>query len=676
MNCQVRPVSAGREAAAVAVLACALLASNCRPATAQGAAGLPERWRGEWIIGEPIVAATISAMTKAQARTLVGTKMVLGEHDVAFGKQACVFSAYAIEEEAVDDFLASYRLTAGQLPLPGGSVKTLNFNCPHTAMPTLQRRLQTAGSSFPGMGGSSRLPRRDKTSCVAVDMFRCAKREYRSLLAEFVCVAFAIAVSVAPPVAARGGDTHASTAAVTVLHFNDIYEIDAVEGGRSGGLARVATVLDELKRTSGPVLATLGGDYLSPSAIGTAKVDGEPLNGRQMVDVLNALGIDWATFGNHEFDLPEPAFHARLAEGRFRVVSSNVTDATGQPFEGTAPSAIVAVRAGGRTIRLGLIGLTVDANVKDWVKYAPPVSAAKAQVAALAGQVDALIALTHLSLAADQELAVAVPEIDLILGGHEHENWIIRRGPAFTPIVKADANARSVAIVTMTFGRPGERPTIAARLQVIDEHIPPKREVAAVVEQWTSIGFDAFRKQGLNPVEVVATVSESLDGRESTVRNRPSILTDLITAGVAHGVKDANVAIVNGGAIRVDDVLPPGRLTVYDIIRVLPFGGAVLRVRVDGALLASVLDIGAQNQGSGGYLQTWGVTRDARGWLVHGQPIEPGRRYTVGLPEYLLTGHETGLNDLIPTNPHVHDVQKASDDIRQVVIQEIRARYR
>src|SRR4051794_14461204 len=65
-------------------------------------------------------------------------------------------------------------------------------------------------------------------------------------------------------------------ATFTILHFNDVYEIDAVDGGKQGGLARVATLVDWLKQR-GPVLTTLGGDYLSPSAIGTALVNGQPL---------------------------------------------------------------------------------------------------------------------------------------------------------------------------------------------------------------------------------------------------------------------------------------------------------------------------------------------------------------------------------------------------------------
>ena len=43
------------------------------------------------------------------------------------------------------------------------------------------------------------------------------------------------------------------------------------------------------------------------------------------------------------------------------------------------------------------------------------------------------------------------PGIDLVLGGHEHENWFLRRGAGFTPIVKADANVRSVAVVTLIY---------------------------------------------------------------------------------------------------------------------------------------------------------------------------------------------------------------------------------
>jgi 5'-nucleotidase/UDP-sugar diphosphatase len=465
-----------------------------------------------------------------------------------------------------------------------------------------------------------------------------------------------------------------SPAVVTILHFNDVYEIGPIEAGRYGGLSRVATVLKQLKRSNAPVLSVLAGDYLSPSAIGTAVIDGEPLGGRQMVDVLNAVGLDWATFGNHEFDVSLQSFLARNAQGHFHLVTSNVTDANGELFPNTVRSAIVPVRARGRTIHLGLIGLTIDANKQPWVRYAPPIPSAQEALKGLEAQVDGVIAITHQALADDIELVTEVPVIDLVLGGHEHENWMIRRGAGLTPIVKADANVRTLAIVTLTFPRPKARPAVSARLQLIDDRIAKDPAVEAVTQRWTTAAFYAFRKSGFTPERIVATTSEPLDGRESTVRNRPGRLTDLITAGFAREAGSVDVSILNGGSVRIDDVIPPGPVTEYDTIRILPFGGKVARATFDGPLLASVLDVGAKNQGMGGYLQTRGVTRQGNQWLVQGKPLDPAARYQVAVTDFLLMGLEANLGFLTATNPAVHDVQYLRD-VRMALIDELRAEY-
>lgn len=464
-------------------------------------------------------------------------------------------------------------------------------------------------------------------------------------------------------------------AVLTIVHLNDVYEINPVEGGRSGGMARVATVVSQLKRTNAPVLVTLGGDYLSPSALGTARVNGEALAGRQMVDVLNVVGLQLATLGNHEFDVSEAAFKARMSEQKFTLVVSNVTDAQGQPFANTVRSAIVPVKVGGRTLRIGVLGVIIDSTVKPWVKYLPPIETAKSVVAELSGKVDAIVALTHLSLAGDGELAVAVPEIDLILGGHEHENWLLRRGPHFTPIIKADANVRSLAIVSMSFGAKGTRPLVNARLQVIDDQIKALPAVDALVKKWTTVAFDAFRRDGFTPETPVVTLTDSLDGREATVRNREGKLTQLIANALKHEAK-ADIGIFNGGSVRIDDVLTPGPMTEYDVIRVLPFGGKVVRASFDGALLAKVLDQGLGNQRTGGYLHSSdGAVRTMDGWVINGVPLDPAKRYIVGISDFLLTGGETNLAYLTRTNPGVHDVEELRD-IRKAMIDELKSIYK
>jgi 5'-nucleotidase len=195
-----------------------------------------------------------------------------------------------------------------------------------------------------------------------------------------------------------------------------------------------------------------------------------------------------------------------------------------------------------------------------------------------------------------------------------------------------------------------------------------------VAQKWTMAAFDAFRKNGFTPERVVAVTAEPLDGREATVRNRPGRLTDLITTGFAHEAKDVQVAILNGGSVRIDDVIPPGPVTEYDTIRILPFGGKVARLTMEGSLLANVLDTGVKNQGTGGYLQTWGVKREGERWLIQGAPLDPAERYRVAMTDFLLSGRETNLGFLTETNPSVHDVQYLRD-VRMALIDELRTEY-
>jgi 5'-nucleotidase len=363
-----------------------------------------------------------------------------------------------------------------------------------------------------------------------------------------------------------------------------------------------------------------------------------------------------------------------MAESKFRIVISNATAADGTEFPNTVPWAIVPVTVAGRTVRLGLIGLVVDSNQKNWVKYSPPVDAARAAIRAMGANVDAIVALTHLTLSGDADLAVQVPEIDVILGGHEHENWAIRRGEHFTPIIKADANVRSLAIVSMRFGAPGTRPVVASRLQIVDDRIAESPAVAALVARWTTTAFDAFRRDGFAPDTAVVTLPEPLDGRESVVRNRDDKLTQIIANAVRREA-DAEVGIFNGGSIRIDDVLPAGPVTEYDVIRVLPFGGSVLRVQMSGALLARVLDTGLGNQGSGGYLHASdGTVRDNTGWTINGARLDPARTYAVGISDFLMTGAEINLGYLTRTAEGVGAID-ARRDIRRAVIDELKRLY-
>src|SRR5688572_17838538 len=81
-----------------------------------------------------------------------------------------------------------------------------------------------------------------------------------------------------------------------ILQLNDVYEIGALDQGRSGGMARVATIVREHEARY-QTLVVVAGDFVSPSVIGTTKVDGQRVNGKHMVDLMNQVGVDLVTFG-------------------------------------------------------------------------------------------------------------------------------------------------------------------------------------------------------------------------------------------------------------------------------------------------------------------------------------------------------------------------------------------
>ncbi len=461
---------------------------------------------------------------------------------------------------------------------------------------------------------------------------------------------------------------------VDLLQFNDVYEIGPVSDGKSGGLARVATLRKRLLAANPNTFTLLAGDFVSPSALGSAKVDGETLAGKQMVAVLNAMGLDLATFGNHEFDIKENQLLARLAESRFRWTSANVTRAGGGPFPGVTPHEILTARGPGGSVRIGVVGVTLASNPVPFAVYADPLDAFRREVESLRGQVDVVVGLTHLAFATDQTLAEGVPAVDLILGGHEHENVRAFRGADFTPILKADANVHTVYVHHLTWDPARRSLAVDSRLVVVTDAIPEDPEVAKVVASWEEKGFAGFRQQGFDPTEKVAVTTVPLDGREASVRNRPTELTELTARAFLAEAAGAQLSVYNSGSIRIDDVLPAGPVTQYDVIRVLPFGGKVLTVDIRGSLLARALDQGIASHGKGAYLQTANVSVDDRGaWVVGGAPLDPNRIYRIAISDFLAAGKEEGMDFLKP-GPDL-TIVKENRDQRMAVIDQLRREY-
>jgi 5'-nucleotidase len=119
---------------------------------------------------------------------------------------------------------------------------------------------------------------------------------------------------------------------VTILHVNDVYQFAPVDGGTRGGLGRLLTLKKQALAENPNTIFTLGGDTISPS------VETRTYKGAQMIDAWNAVGIDYAVFGNHEFDVKTDVLLQRMKESKFQWLGANVFDTkTNKIFADTPP---------------------------------------------------------------------------------------------------------------------------------------------------------------------------------------------------------------------------------------------------------------------------------------------------------------------------------------------------
>lgn len=466
---------------------------------------------------------------------------------------------------------------------------------------------------------------------------------------------------------------------VVFIQMNDVYEIAPLEGGKYGGLARVKTVIDKIKQTNPNTYVILSGDFISPSALGTSTYEDNRINGRQMVDVLNAIGLDFVTFGNHEFDYKYEVLQDRLNESKFTWISSNTFqnnngDITPFKLNGSAVPEYKIIKTQGYLkglpIRLGIIGICIDENKQPYVSYNDYYSSAKKTYAAIKDSIDYLIGITHLNIDDDKKLAAELPELKLIMGGHEHVNMLHKVGE--TSITKADANAITVYVHRLIFDEQNNLLEIKNELLSIDENIPEEPKVKELVDKWVTRAFKGFYDKGFDPLKMVIDLKkDTLNGKDETTRYSQCALGYLIGNAMFDAAKGVDLAFFNSGAIRLDDKLT-GEVTQYDIIRVLPFGGKILQVELKGSLLKQIIETGFSQPGSGGYLQYYGLEQTAAGYKVRNAMIDDNKTYSAAVADYLLSGMEHNFGYLTKDNPGIVKVTEPNPNDKNDLCNDVR----
>jgi 5'-nucleotidase/UDP-sugar diphosphatase len=416
-------------------------------------------------------------------------------------------------------------------------------------------------------------------------------------------------------------------------------------------MARVETVHKELLEENKNTMLFMAGDFLNPSLIGTLKVAGERVKGKQMVKVMNAMNFDLVAFGNHEFDVSKEDLQKRLNESTFPWISANVKLKTKEE----APISFYKEVNGkkidvhktfikefkdedGTKIKIDFISVCIPSNPKDHVTYGNMFEHAKASYAALKNKVDVVFGLTHVKLANDKRIAKLLPNLPLIMGGHEHTNSLNFVGNV--QISKADANAKTVFVHRISYNKKTKKTLVASELKEINNTIKEDEKVAAIVIKWEDILNTKLKNIIKNPSEVIYKAQIPLDGRDAPIRSTQTNLGQVITKAMSFAYDDrVDAALVNGGSIRIDDQLS-GNITAVSIFRVLPYGGAVLKVEIKGSLLKRVLDYGVLAAGTGAYLQRHHIAIEGEKWFISGKPLKTTKTYTVAFSDYLLKGFD------------------------------------
>lgn len=474
---------------------------------------------------------------------------------------------------------------------------------------------------------------------------------------------------------------------INFLQINDVYEIAPIANGKVGGLARVATVKKQLLQKNPNTLLVIAGDFLSPSVYNSLKYNGVGIKGAQMIDALNAAGLDIAAFGNHEFDLKEADLQNRINESTFKWISSNSfhkSNNSVMPFAKTIngvfepfPETLIMnfKDADGTEAKVGFIGINIPFNKVPYVTYTDPLETAVKLYNQIKDSCDAVVAITHQAEPDDIILAKTLPDLAAIIGGHEHDQRFDKIGKVY--LTKAHANARSVYILKLKINKKKGTHNLKPQLKMIDETVALDSSTHVVVAKWTEIANDNYASLGFDAKKVVFAAGPLLDGRETEVRSSSTNFTRLIVKAMEAANPTADLVLINSGSIRVDDVLEPP-IAEYDILRSLPYGGSVIEVDMKGALLIKLLTASLGNVGSGGFLQyseALHFNKEQKQWTLNSEPLNVQKTYKVALTEFLLTGGESNMDYLTRDNPAILKVYpnegkyaNLNTDIRLVII--------
>ncbi len=420
-----------------------------------------------------------------------------------------------------------------------------------------------------------------------------------------------------------GAQTAFADYQLTVLHTNDFHARfepiskydsgcgaeDNAEGKCFGGSARLVTAVSEARSRSQNNILVDGGDQFQGTLFYTY------YKGKLAAEMMNKLGYDGMTVGNHEFDDGPEVLRGFMDAVKFPVLMSNA-DVSKEPALAGVLQKSTVIEKGGE--KIGLIGLTPDdtdelASPGPNITFSDPVAAVQGEVDKLtAAGVNKIIVLSHSTYGVDKRIAAETTGVDIIVGGHSNTYLSnisdSAEGPyptmvGSTAIVSAYAYGKFLGELNVVFNDAGEIISATGEPLIMDGGVAEDSGTVARIAE-ASKPLDEVRNR------VVAETASEIMGLREECRSMECAMGNLIADAMLERVRSQgiDVAIQNGGGIRAS--IDQGPVTMGEVLTVLPFQNTLSTFQVTGAVLLEALENGVSQveEGAGRFPQVAGMT--------------------------------------------------------------------
>ena len=384
-----------------------------------------------------------------------------------------------------------------------------------------------------------------------------------------------------------------------ILHTNDHHahlEPVMVEGQPLGGISKRKTLIDQLRQASQtPTLLLDAGDVFQGTLYFNRYL------GQADLPFYNDLNYTAVAVGNHEFDQGSQVLANFIKSANFPMLSANLKIVGNSPLQGQIQPWMIKEIDGKK---IGILGLTTTetkmmSSPGEDIEFNDEVIAAKTAVEALEKQgINKIIALTHIGLSHDLNLAQKVDGIDIIIGGHSHTPLGTMLDATLPyPIVEKTPKGDTILIATdwewgkylgdleVEFDRKGHLTQWNGFPHAIDDNIKSSPEFEQKLQAFKQ-PLEKLRQTVIGQTEV------KLEGDRAKIRTQETNLGNLIADAILNQLKGdgADVALVNGGGIRAS--IPPGNITLGQVLEVLPFNNTITRLDLTGEQLKQALEHG------------------------------------------------------------------------------------